>query len=241
MNVTVTNLIQNAYNEAVIVALNYTPLTPDQLSIGLYAFNEVLGRVLIDPCIVPYWKQHDFELMTNTETYDIPYLIDVETFVFYLNQVRYPIKRSDFRQYWGSPKAITVQTLPIIYSQKRILGGTAVSVLPNPNQNYPATIYGSFGLHEASSLLQNLSEVYDQYYITYLTALTAKMLCVHYGADVPQILRSHLFEYDQLIRKRSQPLDLTSNVISTFNRSGDINYAQVNAGNGYTVTRRSWQ
>lgn len=241
MSVTVTNLIQNAYNEAVIVALNYTPLTPDQLSIGLYAFNEVLGRILIDPALVPYWKRYDFELITNQETYEIPFLVDVETFVFYLNQVRYPISRTDFRQYWSSPKAITVQTLPYLYSQKRILGGTEVSVLPNPNQNYPATIFGSFGLAEATSLLENLSEVYDQYYITYLTALTAKMLCVHYGADMPQSLRAHILEYDQLIRKRSQPLDLTSNVFSAFSRGGDINYGQANIGDGYTVSRRLWQ
>ena len=240
MSFTAAELLANAYHQAVIVTIDYTPLSADQLNIGLYSLNEVLSRVLIDEAIVPYWKEYDFELITGQESYDVPYLIDVETFVFFLDQVRYPITKCDFRQYWNAPKAITVQTLPIIFSQKRILGGTKVSVTPNPNQNYPATMYGSFGLTNVS-LFDDLSAVYDQYYITYLTALTARMLCVHYGVEVPSILRSHLFEYDQLIRKRSQPLDLTNSVISTFNRMSDINYAQVNVGQGYTVARRFWQ
>lgn len=234
MSVTVTRLITMAYNKAVITALNYQPLSADQLDIGLYAFNEVLARILIDPAIVPYWKSYDLTLVGGQEDYEIPYLIDVQTFVFYLNSVRYPIIPADFRQYWGSPKAVNVQTLPGYFTIKRILGGSMVSVSPSPNQDYQALIWGSFGLTEAT-LNQNLSETYDQYYITYLTDLTARELCVHFGVEVPQQLASHLLQYDELIRKRSQPLDLTNNVISVFNPTTDINYAFVNCGDGYTV------
>ena len=243
MAVTVTDLITNSYYKSALVALDYTPLTDSQLDQGLMAFNEVLGRVLIDPAIVPYWATYTFTMVIGQETYFVPNLIDIETFVFFIDTVRYSIGKENFRNYWGSPKATDIETLPLIYSIKRTKGGSDVSVTPDPNSAYPAEIKGSFGLNgvDSSDLLTDLTTIYDQYYITYLTALTAQLLCVQYGTEVPSQLRGHLLQYDTLIRKRSQPLDLTNTVISTFGGAYQPDYAQANIGLGYTTVKRRFR
>lgn len=233
MSYTVTQMISDAFFEAVIVARGAKTLTEENLATGLQYFNEVLGRTLIDEAIVPFYKKHEFNLLENIESYDIPYLISVETFDFFLNDVRFPLAKNDFRQYWGASKATNVDTLPNQYLCQRILGGAKASVSPNPSQTLPAVIWGTFGLTDAT-YNEDLREVYDVYYITYLRALLANMLCLAYGQEMPQKLATHLAEYDKLIRKRSAPLDLTMNVINPFNNRGGYSYVMANlATNGY--------
>lgn len=240
MGVKVTELIGIAYNQANIAALNYTPLSDDQLKLGLYSLNQVLGEVLIDDGLIPYWKRYDDEFVINQETYEIPYLINVQTFTFVIDgDVRYPILPDNFRDYWGSAKAINIQTLPSIFTVKRTLTGSEVSVTPNPNKAYAFTIYGAFGLLSAD-YNDDLSDTYDQYYITYLTALTARMICVNASMAIPAQLEQHIAKYEAKIRNKSQPLDLTNAYTTMFGGTYTFNYMQAYSGNGYYASGRGY-
>lgn len=233
MSYTVTQMISDAFFEAVIVARGTKTLTEENLATGLQYFNEVLATTLIDEAIVPYYKEYEFNLLENIESYDIPNLISIQTFTFFQDSFRYSIAKDDFREYWGSPKATNIDSLPSVYFSQRILGGSKISVTPNPSQTYPAVIWGSFGLLEAT-YNQDLSLIYDKYYIVYLRALLGDMLCLAYGKEMPEKLAQHLIKFDKLIRKRSAPLDLTTNIINPLNKSAGYNYTIANlATNGF--------
>jgi hypothetical protein len=117
------------------------------------------------------------------------------------------------------------------------LGGAEVSVTQNPNKAYPFTIFGAFGLLEVD-YNDDLSEIYDQYYITYLTAVTARMICINASMEIPMELQQHIARYEQKIRNKSQPLDLTNAYVSMFGGKYTFNYMQASIGNGYTASGR---
>jgi hypothetical protein len=75
----------------------------------------------------------------------------------------------------------------------------------------------------------------DQYYINYLQYRLAERLCTAYNFVPPQGMIKQLLQYTQMISKRSSPMDLTINKISTITNKSSINYGQVNLGKGWTV------
>lgn len=240
MGFNVTQLIEIAYNQANIAPINYTPLSPDQLKLGLYSLNQMLGQVSIDDGLIPYWKDYEGTFVVNQETYEIPNLINIQTFTFILNEnVRYPIYPDNYRDYWGSTKPLNIQTLPGVYSLIRDIGGSKVSITPSPDKAYPFTIRGAFGLLDAG-YNDDLSEIYDQYYITYLTALTARMICINSSMAIPPQLELHIKDYDTKIRNKSQPLDLTNTYTSVFDGGSTFNYMQAYVGKGYIASSRKF-
>jgi hypothetical protein len=74
-----------------------------------------------------------------------------------------------------------------------------------------------------------------QYYINYLQYRLAERLCVAYNFEVTPSLQASLAKYLQMISKKSSPIDMNINKISTLDDRNFINYAQVNIGQGYTI------
>jgi len=76
----------------------------------------------------------------------------------------------------------------------------------------------------------------ERFYINYLKYALACRLCNEYNYTVPAGAAQQLLTYEELIPKRSAPLDLTNATISTLtDEDSYISYGQVNIGRGWTT------
>lgn len=237
MAYTVLQLITMAYYEAGINARDLQTAGGSQFSDGLQYFNEVLASTFIDEGIVPFYKSIELTLEDGVETQFVPNLIEAETLTFFQDGVRYSVGQTSRREYWGTPKATNVQTLPGIFRVDRTTGGSNVSVTYTADKDYPAELWGLFALEEAV-LNDDLYSIYDKYYVTYLRLYTAIFLCMSYNQEVPSGVQKLFTKYDHLIRKRSAQIDLKNDIISVVSRGNSINYAQVNIGKQFTTWSR---
>lgn len=239
MAYTVLKLLTNAYYEAEIVARSFETLTPEETSDGLFYLNQVLGLVDLDSGIIPFYIQYEFDMEQGVQTYFIPNLVDVDTVVFFKDQVRYSVANMKRRDYWGSPRTEGIETLPVYYTVDRVLGGSNISFYFFPDQAYPVQIWAAFGLDSVSNPLLDLSLTYPRYYLDFLRYTLAVTLCAAFGYPVPDELRRQHAKYDRSVRKRSGYIDLQATVLSTISAATSLNYGQVNIGRGFTTLSRS--
>ena len=231
---TVAQLITKAFYESGIVSKQFETVTAEEISTGLDYLNEVIGKKRIDNATIPYFTSYELTLFQGQEKYFIPDLIEMDTMVFYLNQIRYAMVNQKRRMFFGTARAENIETLPSNFHIERTLGGSNVYLYFLPNQNYPAIIWGQFAL-QSVSLEQDLSTMFDLYYSTYLRYDLVRSLCAAYNKDVPLNIDKEFLEYDRSIRKRSAVIDLQNVCVSTVSRPNSFNYAQANLGKGWTT------
>jgi hypothetical protein len=76
----------------------------------------------------------------------------------------------------------------------------------------------------------------ERFYINYLKYALAVRLCAEFNYTVPPRAEKQLLTYEELISKRSAPMDLTNATISTLtDEDSYISYGQVNIGRGWTT------
>ena len=76
----------------------------------------------------------------------------------------------------------------------------------------------------------------DRFYINYLKYALGVRLCAEFNYTVPDQAAKQLLTYEELITKRSAPMDLTNENITTLtDEAGYISYGQVNIGRGWTT------
>lgn len=76
----------------------------------------------------------------------------------------------------------------------------------------------------------------ERFYINYLKYALGVRLCKEFNYTVPPGADKQLLTYEELISKRSAPMDLTNALISTLTNEDDfISYGQVNLGRGWTT------
>lgn len=76
----------------------------------------------------------------------------------------------------------------------------------------------------------------DQFYINYLEYELCERICEKYNISMPEGIASKLSSYRLQINNLSEPLDLTCGKYSPLSGSKAINYAQVNIGQGFSVS-----
>ena len=231
MSYTTLKLITNAYYSSGIVARSLQTLTGEQSTDGLFFLNEILAKKRIEDGTLPYYTQYDFTMEAGEQTTFIENLTECELVTFEKNNFRYAMYNQSRRRYWGCPKPLGIETLPSYFTMDRTLGGSNISVTFSPDQDYPATLWGLFAL-DSVTLLQDLSETFDDYYISYLRYDLAVTLCLEFGQPVPAPLYSKFLEYDKAIRKRSGPVDLKNTSISTLGPKLTVGWGQINIGQG---------
>ena len=166
------------------------------------------------------------------------------------NEVRYTMRKVDRKTYWGTPRANQVMSLPYQYYYERQFGGstnTQPGVLPNPLggasvyvyflpvQAYTFQIWGIFAMQNVIQG-QDLSQSLDQFYIDFLKFELAERICAEYDYSMPQGAAKQLDEYQLIIDKREQRLDLNQTQISPLTQTNDgINYAWANLSTGWNV------
>jgi len=232
MAYTVTQLITNAFYVSGIVARDFQIVSGSQINDGLELINEVLTDKYAESDMLPYFTRYDFNAVEGQEQYFIPDLIEIETLVFYINSIRYAMRENKRIAYFGSPRAENIESLPFNWHFERSLGGGSIFMYFLPQENYPVTVWGQFGLSQVA-LNQDLSATYDQFYISYLKYALANRLCIDFNFDVPPGVREQLLKYELMISKRVGVLDLSMKKISTVGKTHALNYGQANIGHGW--------
>lgn len=232
MSYTTLQLINNAYYESGIVSRGFELVTGQQVTDGLQFLNDLIDDKTIEKTLIPYYTQYDFAAVIGQEKYFIPNLIEMETFVFFIDSVRYQTENRARREYFGTSRADNIESLPGSWHLERCYGGANLYIYFLPSQNFPLTLWGLFRLHEVT-INQDLSLTLDRFYINYLKFDLANRICAEYNYSVPPGVAKALAKYEDNISKRSGPIDLRLVKLSSLQRRGGINYGQVNLGHGW--------
>jgi len=232
MAYTTLELITRAYYEAGIVSRGFETVSGSQASDGLIFLNDLLADKTVENGLIPYYEEYNFNAVIGQEKYFIENLINIDTFVFYIDTVRYQTLNKGRREYFGTSRADNIQSLPGSWHMERTFGGADLYIYFKPDQNFPLTIWGQFRLNEVT-LNQDLSLTLDRFYINYLKVDLANRLCAEFNYSVPPGVTSALNKIEDAISKRSGPMDLRLIKLSSLQRRGSINYGQVNLGHGW--------
>lgn len=232
MAYTTLQLINNAYYESGIVSRGFETVGGQQVTDGLMFLNDIIADKTIENGLIPYYEQYNFFANAGQETYFIQNLITIDTFVFFIDTVRYSTQPQGRREYFGSSRAENIKSLPGAWHMERTFGGANLYIYFKPDQNFPLTIWGQFRLSEVT-INQDLSLTLDRFYINYLKFDLAARLCAEYNYTVPPGVAKQLAQYEDSISKKSGPMDLRLTKLSSLQRRGGINYAQVNIGHGW--------
>ena len=232
MAYTTTQLITGAYYASGIVARDFETVSGSQLGDGLIWLNELIGKKIIEPDLIPYESSTTFTGVAGQEEYSVSNLIKPDTLTFVKDSVRYPVRFSPRNQYRGSARVNTIQSLPYEYYYERTFAGATIALYFLPNDTYTFTIYGIFRLSEVT-LNQDLSLTLNNFYRTFLRYELGEKICNEYGMPVPDKLAREVNAYRALISKQSRPLDMAIRKRSTLQRQVVPNWAWVNLGQGF--------
>lgn len=228
---TVNQLITNSLYLSNVVAADLQTATGSQISVGLNLLNSVLASRSVNARHIPYYTIYDFTAVEGQESYFIPNLIEVQTFTFFIQQLRYAMRSVERDQYFGSGRVINIQSLPYEWHIEKVFGGANLYLYFLPDMDYPLQITGKFRL-TAVTLGQDLSLTYDQFYIDYLMYDLAERLCSWYKVPFDMETRSVLAEYEKALDGFSPP-DLTMTKTSCLQRGNTINWGIVNLSKGF--------
>jgi hypothetical protein len=232
MAYTTLQLINNAHYESGIVSRGFETVSGQQAKDGLQFLNDLIADKTVENGLIPYYQQYDFAAVTGQERYFIPDLIEVDTFVFYIDTVRYQTENRARREYFGTSRADNIQSLPGSWHMERCFQGANLYIYFKPNENFPLTLWGQFRLQQVT-INQDLSLTLDRFYINYLKFDLAARLCAEYNYTIPGAVAKELAKYEDNISKKSGPMDLRLVKLSSLQRRGGINYGQVNIGKGW--------
>lgn len=146
MAYTTNLLISDAYYAAGIVSREFETVNGAQYSSGLQWVNEILAEKRVDDSMVPYEIPYSFHMNVGQEKYFIPKLIQIDTIVFYFDQVRYALQYTKRNQYMGSGRVENVQSLPYQWFFERETGGGNLYLYFQPDKSYPVEVHGIFDL-----------------------------------------------------------------------------------------------
>lgn len=233
MAYTATKLITRAYYLAGIIAPNLQTVTGDQLSDGLDLLNALLAVKSANIRLIPYFKEYSLTAVIGQEKYFVPNLVSLETFTFYINSVRYQMYSQSRKRYFGSNRADNIQSLPFGWHVERSLGGSDLYVYFLPDQAFPMKIWGKFSLDEVT-LNEDLTTVYDAFYIEYLRYALGAQIAAEYNAILQPQSERRLMELEKIIQDISPP-DLSMQKLSSLQGSNTAtNYAYVNFSTGWS-------
>lgn len=227
-----SKLITNAYHVSNIVSREFETPTGQQMSDGLDVLNDLLGDKTINSSLIPYSNNLNFNAVIGQQEYFIDDLIYAETVTFFIDDVRYQTRNQQRAEYFGSFRAMNIESLPFNWHVERTLGGARLFFYFLPSQAFPIEIWGQFRLSQVTEF-QDLSLTLDRFYINYLKFELACRLCKEFGYTVPANVNEQLTTYIKWISSQSNTMDLRQQKLSTLNNGTAINYAIVNLSGGW--------
>jgi hypothetical protein len=224
-------LITRAWYLSGIVARNLETVSGDQTTDGLFLLNTLLDFKASDLRLIPYFTRYAGVFIVGQETYDIPGLYQVQTMTFNIAQLRYPMTQMNRDVYFGSGRVDNIDSLPFSYHVERIKGGSRIYVYFLPNSAYVFNLIGKFALTDVT-LMQDMSIVYDNFYIEYLRYALAEFMCNEYNIAFAPEKAKMLKMYEKKLQDVSPP-DLSIKKINFMNDGTTLNWALVNVSGGY--------
>lgn len=232
MAYTTNQLISGAYYASGVVSREFETVNSPQIGDGLGWLNNIILEKSVDEGMIPYETTYNSNFIIGQETYYIPNLIQIDTLVFYLDEVRYAMNYEKRNAYFGTSRVQNINTLPFEWYFERQLGGGNLYIYFFPDQNYPMEIHGIF-LPPPVALGQDLTITLDDFYITYLRYALADRICAEYNFVTPSGVTKQLGKYESFINKNSRLLDLRIMKTSSLQKRGSFNYAFINLGHGW--------
>jgi hypothetical protein len=158
---TVIQLITAAYYASGIVSREFQTVQGYQLNDGLGFLNDIIGDKVVEDDMIPYYTTgYPIQGVIGQEKYFVPNLIEAETIVFFIdpppNEVRYSMRKNFRKQYFGSPRAQNIKSLPFNWHVETCFVGAHLFIYFLPDKAYAFQIAGLFRLAEVS-VNQNLS------------------------------------------------------------------------------------
>ena len=234
MAYTTLQLITGAYYATGVVSREFETISDVETTDGLIWLNEIIAEKAVDEGMIPYETKYEFNAVQGTSEYFITGLVQADTLTFYINDVRYSMQPQQRNQFFGSDRVTNVQTLPYLWHVEREFGGARLFIYFEPNQTYPMELWGMFRLSEVT-LMQDLSLTLDKFYTTYLRYALADRICAEFNYTTPPNVIKQLGSYEALIDKKSRPLDLSMQKMSTLHKRSRMGWAQANLGRGFMV------
>lgn len=232
MAYTALQLITRAYYLSQVVSRGLETPTGSQIEDGLYLLNAFLDFKGTDIRQIPYYTEYFFTAVQGQEKYFVPNLLDLDTLVFNIGSVRYPMNNLTRKQYWAGPRVDDIQSLPFSYRVERCFGGSDIYLYFLPQDNYVMTAWGKFGLTDVT-LTTDLSLIYDTFYIEYLRYSLAEYICCEWGTSFPDGCQRKL---NEMVKKMMdvEPKDMLCNKQSYFTSNvGGIDWQAVNLYKGF--------
>lgn len=150
MSYTVTKLINDAYYISGIVSREFQTVQGQEINDGLDILNDLLTDKAVENDMLPYYQKYTFPAIDGQETYFIPNLIELQTLVFFIQNVRYQMNEIPMRQYFGTSRANNITSLPFTWHTQRQVGGSSIYLYFLPDTNYPMEAWGIFEFQEVS-------------------------------------------------------------------------------------------
>lgn len=232
---TALELVTNAFYTSGIRSEILDNVSGGEITLGLRLLNTVLSLQNISGRMIPYFSTYVLTPAIGQEINFIPYLLEVEALTFDLDSVRFSTQEQQRQRYFGTARANNIESLPLTWHLERTLGGSNIYLYFKPNKVYPINIIGKFGLTMAT-LEEDLSVIYEQYYIDYLIYKLAQRLCGAYNVTFSPDNKEILSEYENNMKDISQ-IDLSMKKISTLQKRTGYSYADVNLGRGFEPPR----
>lgn len=234
MAYTTENLVADAYYGSGIVSRGFETVTGQQASDGLDFLNDIIADKTVENGLIPYYEEYSFTAVDGQEKYYIENLINIDTFTFFIDSVRYQTTWQGRREYFGSSRADSIRSLPGSWHLEREFGGASLYIYFKPDQAYPLVVWGQFRLSQVTAG-QDLSLTLDRFYTNYLKFELMVRLCDEYNYSVPPGVARQWKRYVDAISKKSGPIDLRMQKMSSLQKRNGINYGQVNIGKGWVT------
>lgn len=232
MPYTAGELITRAYYLSGVVSRDFQSVSGGQKTDGLNLLNEALAEEAMTGELIPYYKEYSLNAIAGQEKYFIPNLIQVDTFTFNIGTVRYPTEVQQRRKYFGRGRSDNIQSLPFTYHIERVLGGSDLYIYFLPKEAYPLKIWGKFAFDDIATTCEDLSLIFDKYFIKYLTYTLAEDICEENQIPFPPEAQKKLSSLGEQLTYISPP-DLTTKKYSSLGGRETVNYAYANLGTGW--------
>lgn len=231
MAYTALQLITRAYYVSQVVAPNLQTVSGFQVDAGLYLLNAFLDFKSTDLRHIPYFNRDTFNTVAQQEMYVVPNLLYVDVITFNIGPVRYAMQERTREEYFGTYRVDTVYTLPTTYRVERVLDNMNIYMYPVPADVYVVNYSGKFGL-TAVTLNEDLSLIYDPYYIEYMRYALGEMISAEFGCTFPDASAKKLAEYEKKMLDVSPP-DLAIRKSSYFGSNNALDWQSVNLYKGW--------
>lgn len=234
MAYTATKLITDAYHIAGILADGLQEVSGSDLSKGLDLLNDALAVNAIDGSLIPFYKLYEFDSEIGVQDYFVPNLIFPSTLTFNMEDVRFSMMQISRDNFNGSGRVDNINSLPFTWKSERELGGATISLYFKPDSDsYPMKLWGKFSLDNVA-LGDDLSTVFDRYYLVYLKYLLADFMCTYRGLPLQPSAAKKLEEIESALLGQNT-IDFTTTKISLLqNNNNTVNWGYINTGHGFT-------